>query len=142
MKLTRLGDLAKASAADIRLQAGIEEQIRELVHREPMFARSGSQVHSVTDPNTFVQQFSSPTLQEIDRAIAKLQSLREELLAREKRIQTDFREYKNAHDKASASLNRVEGILAQWRETVAPSPTPAPPNEAEEAQATITENVY
>ena len=142
MKLTRLGDLARASAADIGLQAGIEEQIRDLVHREPMLARFGSQVHSVTDPNTFLEQFSSPTLQEIDRAISKLKGLREELLDREKRIQTEFREYQTAHDKASASLKRVEDILTQWRETVAPSPTPAPPNEAEEAQAATTESVH
>ena len=119
MKVTRLGDLASAMAADVRSQGEIGEQIRELVHRPSVFVRSVRRAYPNADANTFVESISGPTLENIDRVIAELQSLRAELLRRKKHIQVEFRDYENAHENASASLKTVDSILAQWKRAVA-----------------------
>lgn len=118
MKLTRLGDLATATAAEVGTQSEIEAEIKELVHRDSNFARKArvSQLDvPAVDPNV-LGRISAASTEIIDDAIGQLQSMKSSLLDRQEKLRLQIRALELSTEEASGSLNVISDILGQWKQ--------------------------
>ncbi len=120
MKQMRLGELASAALVEAEIQGEIESQIKDLVHRDSIFARkprSQPVTSSEADAYQVVERISAVSLEMIDQAISRLQSMKESLLNQNEKVRLQLRALELAKEEASGSLKTVSDILAQWKQS-------------------------
>ena len=121
MKQMRLGELASAALAEAEVQGEIEFQIKDLVHRDSIFTRKPRSQPVDTsfgpDPKHVVERISSVSLEMIDQAISRLQSMKASLLNQNDKVRLQVRALELANEEVFGSLNKVSDILTQWQQS-------------------------
>ena len=120
MKQMRLGELASAALVEAEIQGEIESQIKDLVHRDSIFPRKPrSQPVTSSEANAYqvVERISAVSLEMIDQAISRLQSLKASLLDQNEKVRLQVRALELANEEACGSLKTVSDILAQWKQS-------------------------
>jgi hypothetical protein len=115
-KTERLGDVDQAAA--VATASEFEGEIREFVRRDVSFRRrsraeSGSE--AVEHVNSLVQRVAGASIDEIERAIAELQAMRDMLRNEGERVQREIAGYANLSQTANASMKVIADSLAQWK---------------------------
>jgi hypothetical protein len=97
-----------------------EGEIREFVRRDvapvrkPLAAEGGGDL-AVSNINTLVQKVSSSSVQEIDKLIAELQSLRNYLQSEGERVQREIMNYAQLSQATTNSTKVIAESMAQWK---------------------------
>ena len=111
----RLADDGQPSAVEV------EGEIRGLVRREVAPYRRQSEPSGetiVNEANSLIQRVAITSLNEIDRLIAELQSLREFMHNESQRIQREITDYVQLADTALKSTKSVADSMAQHKNGV------------------------
>jgi hypothetical protein len=128
----RLGDVDQAAAAASGVGAEVEGEIREFVRRDSGFWRRPRPAAETTEPssdtaNSLIQRISGASIEEIDRAIVELQSMRETLKREGERVQRELTSYATTTQSALSSVKSITDSLSQWKQ---PAPAAKQRNEA------------
>jgi hypothetical protein len=128
----RLGDADQAVANEF------EGEIREFVRRDVTHWRRQQRNEPATDAvadsvNAVIQRVSSASVEEIERVIGDLQTMRDELRAEGERVQREIAGYANLSQAAMASMKIMSESLTRWK--------PAPAVRSDRAVATIDDDV-
>jgi len=97
-----------------------EGEIREFVRRDvaptrkPGTPESGGEL-AVNNINSLVQRVSSTSVQEIDKLIAELQSLRNYLQSEGERVQREIMNYAQLSQATTNSTKVIAESMAQWK---------------------------
>src|SRR6266511_1635403 len=119
----KAADLEKA--ADVE----VEGEIREFVRRDGANLRRSPEMDSelVADNiSTLLQRVAGSSVQEIDRLIAELQTLRDLLHEEGARVQREIAEYAHLSQSAMQSTKIIAESLGKWKGNVERSPRTAP----------------
>ena len=98
----------------------MEGEIREFVRRDGASLRRAPENDSELVANnigTLLQRVAGSSVQEIDRLIAELQTLRELLHTEGMRVQREITEYAHMSQAATKSTKIIAESLAQWKQT-------------------------
>ena len=120
---------AKPADFDQAVEAAVEGEIREFVRRDGANLRRASETDSEMVANnitTLLQRVAGTSVQEIDRLIAELQTLRALLQEEGARVQRELAEYAHLSQSAMQSTKIIAESLAQWKKIGDWSPTTAP----------------
>ncbi len=96
----------------------MEGEIREFVRRDATALRRAPETdsevvaHNIT---TLLQRVAGTSVQEIDRLITELQSLRELLQQEGARVQREITEYAHLSQSAMQSTKIIAESLANWK---------------------------
>ena len=125
----RLGDIDQAAAAANNVGAEVEGEIREFVRRDAGFWRRPRPALETSEPNSdtansLISRISGASVEEIDRAIAELQNMRETLKREGERVQRELTTYASTTQSALSSVKSITDSLSQWKQ-------PAPMNKRE-----------
>ncbi len=96
----------------------MEGEIREFVRRDVATLRRAPESDSEIVANnisSLLQRVSGTSVQEIDRLIAELQSLREMLSVEGARVQREIVQYANLSQSAMQSTKIIAESLAHWK---------------------------
>ncbi len=96
----------------------VEGEIREFVRRDGASLRRAPENDSELVANnigTLLQRVAGSSVQEIDRLIAELQTLRELLHTEGMRVQREITEYAHLSQSAMQSTKIIAESLAQWK---------------------------
>jgi hypothetical protein len=99
-------------------EAGVEGEIREFVRRDATALRRAPETdselvaHNIT---TLLQRVAGTSVQEIDRLITELQSLRELLQQEGARVQREITEYAHLSQSAMQSTKIIAESLQNWK---------------------------
>jgi hypothetical protein len=110
----RLGEVDSVVAA-------FEGEIREFVRRDVSIARRAqSEVEHNADPlpenlNALVRRISSASMEEIDRVILELQSVREMLRNEGDRVAREIAGYASLSHAAMTAMKVIGDSLTQWK---------------------------
>src|SRR3954469_956133 len=110
-------------------EAAVEGEIREFVRRDGPSLRRSPEMDSELVANnisTLLQRVAGTSVQEIDRLIAELQTLRELLHEEGARVQRKITEYAHLSQSAMQSTKIIAESLAQWKKKGDWSPHTAP----------------
>lgn len=122
-KPERLGEIDQAAAAEF------EGEIREFVRRDVSFWRRQQQQPAaeavVESVNSLIQRVSGASVEEIERVIGELQTVRDTLRAEGERVQREISGYANLSQQAMASMKIISDSLSRWKP--ATPATPAAP---------------
>ena len=120
---------AKPADFDQAVEAAVEGEIREFVRRDGANLRRAPETDSEMVANnitTLLQRVAGTSVQEIDRLIAELQTLRALLQEEGARVQRELAEYAHLSQSAMQSTKIIAESLAQWKKAGDWSPTTAP----------------
>jgi hypothetical protein len=120
---------AKPADFDQAVEAAVEGEIREFVRRDGANLRRAPETDSEMVANnitTLLQRVAGTSVQEIDRLIAELQTLRALLQEEGARVQRELAEYAHLSQSAMQSTKIIAESLAQWKKVGDWSPTTAP----------------
>ena len=120
---------AKPADFDQAVEAAVEGEIREFVRRDGANLRRAPETDSEMVANnitTLLQRVAGTSVQEIDRLIAELQTLRALLQEEGARVQRELAAYAHLSQSAMQSTKIIAESLAQWKKIGDWSPTTAP----------------
>ena len=120
---------AKSADFDQAVEAAVEGEIREFVRRDGANLRRAPETDSEKVANnitTLLARVAGTSVQEIDRLIAELQTLRALLQEEGARVQRELAEYAHLSQSAMQSTKIIAESLAQWKKIGDWSPTTAP----------------
>jgi signal transduction histidine kinase len=120
---------AKPADFDQAVEAAVEGEIREFVRRDGANLRRAPETDSEMVANnitTLLARVAGTSVQEIDRLIAELQTLRALLQEEGARVQRELAEYAHLSQSAMQSTKIIAESLAQWKKIGDWSPTTAP----------------
>jgi signal transduction histidine kinase len=103
---------------DRALEAALEEEIREFTRRDEASLRRATETDSelVTDNlGTLFQRMAGTSVQEIDRLIAELQTLRSQLQDQGARVQRKLAGYAHLSQSAIESTKIIAESLVEWK---------------------------
>jgi vacuolar-type H+-ATPase subunit I/STV1 len=97
----------------------VEGELRDFIRRDRRKLRSlpatdASLVPSSDYAGSLVEQMSSSSIAEIDRAVAELQNMRDELQREAERVQQELASYAQVSQSALGSVRSISDSLAQW----------------------------
>jgi hypothetical protein len=124
--------LSNGKPAEIEHQPGtpVEGEIREFVRRDGASLRRGPEQDSELVANNIsklLQRVAGTSVQEIDRLISELQTLRELLNSQGARVQREIAEYAQLSQSAMQSTKIFGDSLSQWKKSGGwGAPTTAP----------------
>ena len=122
--------LSKSAEVDHQLGTAVEGEIREFVRRDGANLRRAPESDSELVANnisTLLQRVAGTSVQEVDRLISELQTLRELLHAEGTRVQREIAEYAQLSQSAMQSTKIFGESLSQWRRSGAwATPNTAP----------------
>ena len=96
----------------------MEGEIREFVRRDVSTLRRAPEAESEAVANnigTLLQRVAGSSLQEIDRLIIELQTLRELLQSEGVRVQREIAEYAHLSQSAMQSTKIIAESLSEWK---------------------------
>jgi hypothetical protein len=95
----------------------VEGEIREFVRRDVATLRRGEGDSEVVASNisALLQRVSGASVQEIDRLIGELQTLRDLLQAEGARVQREITQYAHLSQSAMQSTKIIAESLAKWK---------------------------
>jgi hypothetical protein len=96
----------------------VEGQIREFVRRDVVGARREPETEGqmvATNISSLLQRVSGSSVQEIDRLIAELTALRENLHREGARVQREIVEYASLSQSAMQSTKIIADTLVRWK---------------------------
>jgi hypothetical protein len=99
-------------------EPGVEGEIREFVRRDATSLRRAPETDSelvAHNIGTLLQRVAGTSVQEIDRLITELQSLRELLQQEGARVQREITEYAHLSQSAMQSTKIIAESLAHWK---------------------------
>jgi hypothetical protein len=99
-------------------ESGVEGEIREFVRRDATALRRAPETDSelvAHNISTLLQRVAGSSVQEIDRLISELQSLRELLHQESIRVQREITEYAHLSQSAMQSTKIIAESLAHWK---------------------------
>jgi hypothetical protein len=99
-------------------ESAVEGEIREFVRRDVATLRRSAEVESETVANnigTLVQRVAGSSVQEIDRLMAELNTLRDLLQSEGARVQREITEYAHLSQSAMQSTKIINESLAKWK---------------------------
>src|SRR5262249_10235522 len=113
---------------DQPVETEVEGEIREFVRREVVTSpRRQSENESelvANNLNSLLQQVTGTSVQEINKLITELQTLRDTLQSEAARVQREIVEYATLSQAALQSTNVIAESLTQWKK-VSDAPTPS-----------------
>jgi hypothetical protein len=111
----------KLSTVDQAAAAGFEGEIREFVRRDVSFLRRPrSDADTASDPvaenlNALIRRVSRASMEEIDRVILELHSVRDLLRKEGERISREIGGYAGMSHAALSAMSVIGDNLAQWK---------------------------
>jgi len=114
--------LSNGKSAEVNHQSAtaVEGEIREFVRRDGASLRRAPENDSelvATNISTLLQRVAGTSVQEVDRLIAELQTLRELLHAEGTRVQREIAEYAQLSQSAMQSTKIFGESLIQWKKS-------------------------
>lgn len=126
----RLGDIDQAAAN------AFEGEIREFVRRDNAVRRPRGDAETAGDPvadnlNALIRRVSGASMEEIDRVILELQSVRDMLRQEGDRVSREVAGYASLSHAAMTAMSVIADSLTQWKGEP-PKPAQAPkPNQGQ-----------
>jgi hypothetical protein len=112
--IRRLGEIEQAT------NRGFEGEIREFVRRDAQRRAPQAGVENATN---LIDRVAGASIEEIDRLIIELQTMREMLHREGERVRRELSNYAGLSQSAMHSIKVIADTLAQYKpETVAPRP--------------------
>lgn len=112
----KLGDIDQATAN------AFEGEIREFVRRDIAFLRRPrNEAEAASDPpvaenlNALIRRVSGASMDEIDRVITELQSVRDMLRAEGERVNREIAGYASLSHAAMTAMKVIGDSLSQWK---------------------------
>ncbi len=110
------------SESDLATASAVEGEIREFVRRDVSFLRR-PRTDSVGDPetgnvNSLIRRVSGSAMEEIDRVILELQSVRDMLRNEGDRVTREISGFASLNHAAITSMKIIADSLTQWRSGV------------------------
>jgi hypothetical protein len=108
----------EAAPAEKQPESAVEGEIREFVRRDVATLRRTPEAESEVVANnigTLLQRVAGSSVQEIDRLIAELQTLREMLQSEGARVQREITEYAHLSQSAMQSTKIITDSLSKWK---------------------------
>ena len=111
----KLSDVVQAAAN------AFEGEIREFVRRDVAFLRrQPSETEPAGDPatenmNTLIRRVSGASMEEIDRVISELESVREMLRNEGKRVSREIASYVSLSHASTTAMKVITDSLTQWK---------------------------
>ena len=100
----------------------VEGEIREFVRRDASFLhRQRSEVDAANDPaaetlNALIRRVAGDSMEEIDRVIRELESVRDMLRNEGERVSRELAGYASLSHAASAAMNVIADSIKQWKD--------------------------
>ena len=119
----------KSAEIDHEPATAVEGDIREFVRRDSAGLRRLPEADSEMVANNIsmlLQRVAGTSVQEIDRLISELQTLRELLHAQGARVQREIAEYAQLSQSAMETTKIFGESLSQWKKSGAWAPPTAP----------------
>ena len=119
---------SKPADLDQPAEAAVEGEIREFVRRDSPSLRRSPEMDSELVANnisTLLQRVAGSSVQEIDRLITELQTLRDMLQEEGARVQREITEYAHLSQSAMQSTKIIAESLGKWKggaDWAAPAP--------------------
>ena len=108
----------KSVDLDEPTRAGVEGEIREFVRRDGQTLRRAPETDSEVvahNISTLLQRVAGTSVQEVDRLIGELQTLRELLQQEGARVQREITEYAHLSQSAMQSTKIIAESLSHWK---------------------------
>ena len=111
----------KLSDVDQAAAAAFEGEIREFVRRDVAFVRrQRSEAEPAADPvadnlNALIRRVSGASMEEIDRVILELQSVRDMLRSEGERVSREIAGYASLSHAAMTAMKVIGDSLTQWK---------------------------
>ena len=111
----------KLSDVDQAAATAFEGEIREFVRRDVSFLRRPrNEAEPATDPvadnlNALIRRVSGASMEEIDRVILELQSVRDMLRKEGERVSREIASYASLSHAAMTAMTVIADSLAQWK---------------------------
>jgi hypothetical protein len=105
---------------DRPVESGVEGEIREFVRRDVAGLRRQPENDSELVANnisTLLQRVAGTSVQEIDKLISELQTLREMLATEGARVQKEIVEYATLSQAAMQSTRIIAESISHWKKT-------------------------
>ena len=115
MTAIRSGSSAEHEAT---AEAAVEGEIREFVRRDPSALRRAPDNDSdlvAGNINVLLQRVAGTSVQDIDRLIAELQTLRDVLQSEGARVQREITQYAHLSQSAMQSTRVIAESLQSWK---------------------------
>jgi hypothetical protein len=112
--------IEKPAGFDEALEAAIEGEMREFVRRDVVGLKRAPETES-DNIGTLLQRVAGTSMQEIDRLIAELQTLRSLIEDQRARVERELAEYAQLSQTAMQSTKIIAETLAQWQKIGDPS---------------------
>jgi hypothetical protein len=99
-------------------EAAVEGEIREFVRRDPSALRRAPDNDSelvAGNINVLLQRIAGTSVQDIDRLIAELQTLRDVLQSEGARVQREITQYAHLSQSAMQSTRVIAESLQSWK---------------------------
>jgi cell division septum initiation protein DivIVA len=109
---------SKPNDLDGQRETEMEGEIREFVRRDGSTLRRAPETESevvASNISTLLQRVAGTSVQEVDRLIAELQTLREMLQNEGARVQREIVEYANLSQSAMQSTKIIAESLGSWK---------------------------
>lgn len=119
----------KTADLDQAAEVEVEGEIREFVRRDSASLRRPPEMDSELVANnisTLLQRVAGSSVQEIDRLIAELQTLRDLLHEEGARVQREIAEYAHLSQSAMQSTKIIAESLGKWKSAGEWTPRTAP----------------
>ena len=108
----------EANELEQSTESAVEGEIREFVRRDVATLRRSPEAESGVVANnigTLLQRVAGSSVQEIDRLIGELHTLRELLQAEGARVQREITEYAHLSQSAMQSTKIITESLSKWK---------------------------
>jgi hypothetical protein len=112
------------SELETSVETEVEGEIREFVRRDVATLRRHPENDSelvASNINSLLQRVAGTSIQEIDKLIAELQTLRDRLTAEAARVQREIVEYATLSQAAMQSTKIIAESISNWKKVDAPS---------------------
>ena len=100
------------------VETAVEGEIREFVRRDPSALRRAPEADSelvAGNINGLLQRVAGTSVQDIDRLIAELQTLRDVLQSEGARVQREITQYAHLSQSAMQSTRVISESLQNWK---------------------------
>ena len=107
-----------SSELDKTAETEVEGEIREFVRRDVATLRRHSESDSelmASNINSLLQRVAGTSIQEIDKLIAELQTLRDRLSTEAARVQREIVEYATLSQAAMQSTKIIAESISSWK---------------------------
>jgi hypothetical protein len=108
----------EAADSDKPVESGVEGEIREFVRRDVAGLRRQPETDSemvASNISTLLQRVAGTSVQEIDKLISELQTLREMLTTEGARVQKEIVEYATLSQAAMQSTRIIAESISHWK---------------------------